>query len=214
MAACVLELRPSAPDATLHKRMDDAATLQRIREALLDEAFSGIERTAQVYAFGAFQLSGALLDTVGGLASPRGTQAARFEAFIKDYFPPAYAAGELPKQLYDGLRCRPLHNYSTIDLLLMEGQDEAYHLTAPDGRTVIRLQNLLEDLNVALDRWWQDVETDPARRAAALTRQAQHPVVRVEAVPNVPPATVTAYQFVTGATAYSGAFASGAVRQQ
>ena len=43
--------------------VNEVTTLERIREALLVEAFEGVERTADVYAFGAFQLLGALLDT-------------------------------------------------------------------------------------------------------------------------------------------------------
>lgn len=170
---------PSACSGTLVS-MDEDEILRRIHTALLEEALDGIERTAGVYAFGAFQLAGGLLDTVSCLATRRGTRAARFVRFVVAYFPAAYHSTDLPRQLYEDLRCHPLHNYSTIRLLLMDGQDEALHLTDHRGRTIIRLQNLLGDLRVALGQWWQDVESDPTHRQAVLAEQRERPVVEVE----------------------------------
>jgi hypothetical protein len=158
--------------------MDEDAILRRIHDALVGEAVDGIERTGEVYAFGAFQLVGALLDTVSCLAKRRGTRAARFARFVVAYFPSAYHGNDLPRRLYEDLRCRPLHNYSTIGLLLLDGQDEALHLTEHRGRTLIRLQSLLGDLRVALGQWWQDVEADEAERRAVLAEQLERPVSR------------------------------------
>lgn len=64
----------------------------------------------------------------------------------------------------------------------MDGQDEALHLTDYRGRTIIRLQNLLRDLRVALGQWWHDVETDATHRQAVLAEQRQRPVVEVETI--------------------------------
>jgi hypothetical protein len=193
-------------------KMDDDAVLRRIHDALLDEALDGIGLTAGVYGFGAFQLAGALLDTVSCLASGRGTRAARAARFIVAYFPAAYHRDDLPRQLYEDLRCRPLHNYSTIRLLLMDGQDEALHLTDYRGRTIIRLQDLLGDLRVALGRWWQDVETDETHRRSVLAEQRQRPVVEVETIETglTLPASLPA-QFPPGASAYGAVVASGGV---
>ena len=181
---------------------------------MLEEALDGIERTAWVYAFGAFQLAGALLDTVSCLATRRGTRAARFVQFILTYFPAAYHRNDLPRQLYEDLRCRPLHNYSTIRLLLMDGQDEALHLSDYRSRTIIRLQNLLGDLRVALGQWWRDVQTDSTHRQAVLAEQRERPVVEVETIEVglTLPASLPA-QFPLGASAYGGvAVASGGMR--
>ncbi len=191
--------------------MDKDSILQRIHETLVDEAVDGIERTAAVYAFGAFQLAGALLDTVSCLGTDRGSRADRFARFITAYFPAGYHGNDLPQQLYQDLRCHPLHNYSTIRFLLMDGQDEALHLVSYRGRTIIRLQNLLGDLRAALAQWWHDVETDPMHRRAVLDEHRQHPVVDVETIefgvtlPSQLPA-----RFPSGASAYGGfAVASG-----
>jgi hypothetical protein len=194
--------------------MDEDQVLRRIHDALVEEALDGIERTAAVYAFGAFQLAGALLDTVSCLAIRRGTREARFVRFVLAYFPSAYHANDLPRQLYQDLRCHPLHNYSTIRLLLMDGQDEALHLRDHGGRTIIRQQNLLADLRVALGRWWEDVETDATHRQAVLAEQRERPVVDVETIEVglTLPASLPA-QFPAGASAYGGvAVASGGVR--
>jgi hypothetical protein len=194
--------------------MDEEAGLDRIRVALLGEAFTGITRTSVVYPFGAFQLAGALLDTVAGLAIPKGKQDARFAEFIRRYLPPSYAVGDLPDRLYRGMRCRTLHNYSTHGLLLLDGQAESLHLDVRrDGRTVIRLQNLLSDLEYGLHRWWADVKTDPAVRAAALARHAQYPVITIEPIESgLPLPTVLPATFGPVATAFGGVpMASGAV---
>jgi hypothetical protein len=194
--------------------MDDDEILHRIHTALLEDGLNGIERTAGVYAFGAFQLAGALLDTLSCLATRRGTRAARFVRFVVAYFPAAYHSADLPRQLYEDLRCHPLHNYSTIRLLLMDGQDEALHLTDYRGRTIIRLQNLLRDLRVAVAQWWRDVESDPTYRQAVLAEQRERPVVEVETIEialTLPASLPT--QFSPGASAYGGvAVASGGVR--
>jgi hypothetical protein len=198
--------------------VNDVTTLERIREALLVEAFEGVERTADVYAFGAFQLLGALLDTASCLASRRGSRADRFVRFVRTYLPEGYHHGGLPKRLYDDLRCGPLHNYSTIGLLLMDRQDETLHLTQQRGRTIIHLQTLLADVKCALADWWRDVETSPEKRTAVLADQQAHPIVWVETIEvglPLPTELSETSRFPPGASAYGGVMtASGNVRPE
>jgi hypothetical protein len=187
-----------------------------LRVALFDESLNGIQRTGEVWPLGAFLLAGGMIDTLAGLrfAPPEdrdGKQGERYAAFVHEYFPPPYAQLDMGPKLWRGLRCRPLHNFSTQGVILADSQaGEPIHLREATQQRGVLLHwtEFLSDYTDALGRYWHAVESDPAVRENAERRCERYPPMMVIAV-EIPTGASFPWKFPLsfgshGATGYGG----------
>jgi len=85
----------------------------------------------------------------------------RFEQFILNYFPPAYAPHA--KNLWV-FRCRLLHNFSPAHFSLAHDSPSAHLTKSPGGDTILSDREFFADLDAAARRFFGEVETDPIRQ--------------------------------------------------
>lgn len=211
-------LSGTARSALCAATLDDVVSdqIDELRRALFDESLAGIRRTGEVWSLGGFLLGGATIDTLAGLRyAPAkdgdGGQGRRYAAFVEAYFDRRYAQLGMGAKLWEGLRCRPLHNFSAQGIILADSQaGQVVHLQqATQNRGVLlHWPEFLVDYTAALERYWNDVEHDPAVRAKAEQRCERYPpmmVIKVEIPGGVGfPLTFPLSFPTTGATGYGG----------
>jgi len=167
-----------------------------------------------VWPLGAFLLAGGMIDTLAGLRfapanDSDGRQGQRYADFVHAYFPERYAELGMGSKLSTGLRCRPLHNFSSQGVILADSQrgDNIHLRPASDGRGVLlHWPEFLSDYSEALGRYWTVVEGDEEVRANADRRCERHPpmmVIEVE-IPATLPLTLPLTLGAQGATGYGG----------
>jgi hypothetical protein len=129
----------------------------RLQEALFGTSMAGIEATGSVYPLGAFLLVGAMLDMLAGLmhAPARdgdGQQGVRYAAFVDRFFGERYRALGMGARMWNGLRCRPLHNFSAQGILLADSQSDAgLHLYPHEGDVVLHWPEFFDDYKRAVE---------------------------------------------------------------
>jgi hypothetical protein len=169
----------------MESRQLDPNVEDRLRQALFGTSLSGIKATGEVYPLGAFLLIGAMLDMLAGLMhAPAkdndGAQGARYEAFVNRFFTGPYRQLDMGPRLWNGLRCRPLHNFSAQGLLLADSQSgQGLHLHPQGENVVLHWPEFLQDYEAALESYWPELERDPALQENAERRCAKHPPITI-----------------------------------
>jgi hypothetical protein len=139
---------------------------------------SGIASTGERFALGAFLLVGAMIDTLAGLrfAPERdddGKQGERYAAFVHEFFPERYRELNVGPVLWRSLRCGPLHNFSSEDLVFAEHQSHLHLGTV--GGTALNWEDFFADYGHALYAYWNALEDDPVLQENAATRCERYP---------------------------------------
>jgi hypothetical protein len=157
----------------------------RLHSALFGTSLGGITATGEVYPLGAFLLVGAMIDMLAGLmhAPERDNdrlQGARFAAFVDTYFDNRYRTLGMGRTMWEGLRCRPLHNFSAQGILLADSQSQkAMHLRVHDDNVVLHWLDFLDDYRGALERYWSQLQVDPDLQEKAERRCERYPPMMV-----------------------------------
>jgi hypothetical protein len=157
----------------------------RLRDALFGTALTGVEATGRVYPLGAFLLVGAMVDMLAGLmhAPARdsdGQQGVRYAAFIERFFGDRYRTLGIGTRMWNGLRCRPLHNFSAQGILLADSQSErSLHLRIHQGEVVLHWPEFFDDYKAALDAYWGALLVERDLQRNAERRCAQYPPLMV-----------------------------------
>jgi hypothetical protein len=190
--------------------------IEELQTALFDESLEGIRRTGDAWPLGAFLLVGAMIDTLAGLRyAPANDadrqQGQRYADWVHEYFDQRYTQLGMGRRLWEGLRCRPLHNFSAQGVILADSQPGVrIHLEqATGGRGVLlHWPEFLADYTAALRRYWADVEGNQQVRANAEQRcQRYRPMMVIEV--EVPGGVSFPLSFplsfpAVGATGYGG----------
>jgi len=157
----------------------------RLQEALFGTSMAGIEATGSVYPLGAFLLVGAMLDMLAGLmhAPARdgdGQQGVRYATFVDRFFGERYRALGMGARMWNGLRCRPLHNFAARGILLADSQSDAgLHLYPHNGDVVLHWPEFFDDYRSAVDAYWSALLADPELQRNAERRCSQYPPLMV-----------------------------------
>jgi hypothetical protein len=160
--------------------LSDSALISALREALFDSSLAGIRKTGDAYPLGGFMLVGAMIDMLAGLRfapDTDGGQGKRYADFVNEYFPARYSARNMGPKMWDGLRCRPLHNFCATTLILADSQpDSGLHFQVDThGRVCLHWPEFLADYEVALTRYWDAVASTLEVRENALRRCRKYP---------------------------------------
>jgi hypothetical protein len=112
-------------------------------------------------AFLSFMCSVAAIDALAGYRYTTNNVGDRFQDFIKEYFPAAYAphAGSLYL-----LRCRLLHNFSPAYFTLAHAAPAAHLGKSTIGDTVLSDEVFFADLKAAAKKFFGEVQSDIGRQ--------------------------------------------------
>jgi len=103
------------------------------------------------------------------------TDKQRFVAFANHYLPSFTGKGE---DLYYSLRSALVHNYSTRGHYLLAWGDRSVHLKVlDDHRIYIDLDELILELELALNKYWSELLTDPTIRQQAIDHYDAYPIM-------------------------------------
>jgi hypothetical protein len=153
--------------------------------ASVRQYLAGIEAAESVFPLGALHLGASLIDALARLTcDENGGDFAQYKRFVTKYLPSEYHVDDLPKQLYAGLRAAGLHNLSVgRGLALMDGQlelDRPMHLRVDSqGRRIIRVEEFLAHLRLAVDAWENDINGDDELKKRLVDRERRNPVFEI-----------------------------------
>lgn len=152
------------------------AQIERLYEALHDWALGDVRRAAEAGAkVGAFILAANLIDVLARLAysKPKKNDRGAWEEFVPDYLPPY---GDFAYPLYRDFRSALSHNYSLNDMRLVDGPEQEYrHGGSESGHRVLHLESFIEEVQAAVDRFFERVRADEALRERVLSRARERP---------------------------------------
>ena len=165
----------------------DAKLKTTLHHALFDVSLDSMKRTGEVFPLGALFLVGAMIDMLAGLrfapARDDKGQGERYVRFVREFFPIEYQADGLAKKLWLGLRCLPLHNFSSSELLADSDSAVGLHLAKhPDGRVILHWQDIIKDYEHALRKYWAALENSADLQGAAARRCERYPPLGVEQI--------------------------------
>jgi hypothetical protein len=115
---------------------------------------------------GAFILASCFIDYMAGFVCGRETKSKDYQDFVRDYLPTIYN----PLNLYKDLRCKLVHNYSEGGSYVFTDDKPQFHGQAANGRIIINLENFIDDLESALHKLLQEIESDPSKQRKAFDR--------------------------------------------
>jgi len=149
------------------ERMMDQAIIGHLKYALYDMAFLDIKRASSGKSeIGAFILASCFIDYIAGFVCGGETKPKDYKDFVRDYLPPVYD----PSKLYKDLRCRLVHNYSEGGSYWLKDNQPQLHGQIVSGRTVINLEDFIDDLEDAFHKFMKKIQSDPTAKQKAIDR--------------------------------------------
>lgn len=138
-----------------------------IKNALYNGAFLDIKKASFGKSkIGAFILGSCFIDYMAGFVCGRETKPKDYKDFVSHYLPPIYN----PSKLYKDLRCRLVHNYSEGGSYWFKDNNSELHGKVIDGRTIVNLENFIDDLENAFNKLLEDIQFDPLKKQKAIDR--------------------------------------------
>ncbi|MDQ7838806.1 MAG: hypothetical protein RDU59_10015 [Thermodesulfobacteriota bacterium] len=143
------------------------AIINLIKNALYDGAFLDIKKASSGNSkIGAFILASCFIDYMAGFVCGRETKPKDYKDFVSHYLPSIYN----PSKLYKDLRCRLVHNYSEGGSYWFKDNKPELHGKTMNGRTIINLENFIDDLGKAFNKLLEEIKSDPSRKQKAVDR--------------------------------------------
>ena len=115
---------------------------------------------------GAFILASCFIDYMTGFVCGHETKGSDYKSFVTNYLPSVYD----PSKLYKDLRCKLVHNYSEGGSYWFTDKKPHLHGQTESGRTIINLENFIDDLEDALRKLLEEIQRDPSIQKKAIDR--------------------------------------------
>ena len=143
------------------------AIIDHIKNALYDGAFVDIkEASSGKSKTGAFILASCFIDYMAGFVCGRETKPKDYIDFVSHYLSSFYN----PSKLYKDLRCKLVHNYSEGGFYWLKDDKPELHGQTESGRTIINLENFINDLEDAFNKLMGEIRSDPSKKQKAIDR--------------------------------------------
>lgn len=125
-----------------------------------------------------FILCSCLIDQVSGFRYNTNSVGKRYKQFVKDYLP-----NYKPDELYYDLRNKLVHNYSVGRYFgLMRGQPD-WHLKLGLGLKYLNLENFIEDLQSAIEKFCFELKSNLVIRENAIKWYNKHKIITLTGSP-------------------------------
>lgn len=146
-------------------------TIERMRKSLYEFAIKDINIAMNHNApIGAFILASCLIDCLAGFryGVPENFKGSRqrYIKFIDEYYDNKYEG----KVMYDSMRNRLVHNYAERGSYLFSHKNELEHNFKYDGKINIESDEFIKDLELAMKKYFNDLEKDPDLQRIAKER--------------------------------------------
>ena len=115
---------------------------------------------------GAFILASCFIDCMAGFVCGGETGGRDYKNFVGNYLPSIYD----PSKLYKDLRCKLVHNYSEGGSYWFTDNKPHLHGQTENGRTIINLENFINDLENALHKLLEEIQSDSSMQKKAIDR--------------------------------------------
>ena len=119
-----------------------------------------------------FILCSCLIDQISGFRYNTDKVGKRYKQFVKDYLP-NYNSDEL----YEDLRNKLVHNYSVGKHYGLTRKAHHLHLKEVNGLTHLNLEDFIEDLKIALNKYITELRNDNDIRRKALCWYTEYKIL-------------------------------------
>lgn len=119
-----------------------------------------------------FILCSCLIDQISGFRYNTDKVGKRYRQFVKDYLPKY-----IPDELYDDLRNKLVHNYSIGSFYGLSRKAPNLHLQKHNGVMHLNLENFIDDLSKALDKYILELSNDTLIRSNALRWFSKYKII-------------------------------------
>ncbi len=110
-----------------------------------------------------FILCSCLIDQLSGFRYNEKVVKKRYINFIDDYLPQYRSIS-----LYKDIRCKLVHNYSVGKFYGITSNNNKKHLKKESNLTILNLENFIEDLVTALEKYTKELKSNEIIRENAL----------------------------------------------
>ncbi len=179
--------------------------IDRMKKSLYDFALKDIKVSQKNGApMGAFILASCLIDCLAGfrygISGTPGEVGENYKNFINTYFEGKYDG----QSVYKNIRCKLVHNYSEGGGYYFSNTGDLYHNVIYDGKTNIILDNFIQDLELAMNRYFTELISRDELQSIAKDRMdklslIEHHVIQGSTV-NASPITITVSGSIYGST--------------
>jgi len=119
-----------------------------------------------------FILCSCFIDQISGFRYNTDKVGKRYRQFVKDYLP-QYNCDEL----YEDLRNKLVHNYSVGSFYGLTRKAPHLHLQKINGVTHLNLENFIQDLKTAFDKYTYEIRNDSEIRRKALCWFTEYKII-------------------------------------
>lgn len=161
---------------------DDEIIIDHIINSLRNFALNDIKKVIAAdknTVLASFILCSCFIEQVSGFRYGKvshKTGKAMFEDFVKDYMPPHYN----PKQLREDLRNKLVHNYSLGNTYSLVEKRADLHLTPLGNRIIINIENFLQELEEAFNKYINHLKQDNTIKEYALKWYEKHKILGMD----------------------------------
>ncbi len=176
--------------------MSDPVKIATIIESLKHCALGDIKKASTGGSkVGAFILCSCLIDAMAGFIKGADTGQRDYKDFVRDYL-----SSYVPENLYQDLRCKLVHSYSEGGSYLFVDAKSHLHLQKNNGKTIINLENFIDDIENALNEFSRKLQdpSETALRQKAIQRLDNNGIIQVFTL-SLPGATSSLTPPVSGA---------------
>lgn len=151
--------------------------LQELKRSLKEYALGDIKKASQADAvMGAFILCSCFIDALAGFKYGQDGRLKLGKAFRN--FVEEYLKSYDKVSLYYDLRCQLVHNYSeSKSYRFIKGKPELHLTEAGENKKYLNLEDLISDLEEAMEKLFFEIETSPMAFEKAAKRYLKYGLV-------------------------------------
>lgn len=191
----------------------------QMKESLYDMAYNDIVKAmeSKKLPMGTFILASCLIDYLAGFRyglefDKKGyvkNSSKNYKDFIKEYLADKYDS----ESLYSDMRCRLVHNYSEGGSYRFTHNQPNVHNKVDNGKRYINLENFINDVKTAMDRYFQELKDNEKLQKIAQKRFDDLSILSVFKGNDVISNSSMLSKITAGSTVSEGSTASNFIKQ-
>lgn len=145
---------------------DDKRIIDKVKAQLYGWALGDVKRAAKEAKMGGFILTSCLIDYLTCFYFNEDSSGEKYKFFCKKYLP-QYNADDL----YKSLRCSLVHSYTEGGkYAFTDNKKELHFKVGVAGHVLLNLENFIDDVEKAMDKYFLDINSDIKLREQLIKR--------------------------------------------